>query len=106
MQKLENNAICPVCGKPFRVCRNCGEAKIDTWKTVTDTLQCFKTFVALHGVYVTETLSKEDAKAQLADFKYEDIETYPDAVKEQLKGIIGVASKPKKTTTAAPKTEE
>lgn len=85
---MAKNAKCPVCGKMYEVCLSCSKNKMQSWKTVTDTEECFKVFTTLHRVYVTNKMTKEEAKEIIADIKFEDLDSYPLA--HQIKGILEV----------------
>ena len=85
---MAKNAKCPVCGKMYEVCLSCSKNKMQSWKTVTDTEECFKVFTTLHRVYVTEKMTKEEAREKIADIKFEDLDSYPLA--HQIKGILEV----------------
>lgn len=85
---MAKNAKCPVCGKLYEVCRSCSKNNVQSWKTVTDTEECFKIYTTLHRVYVTNKMTKEEAKKIIGDMKFEDLDSYPLA--HQIKGILEV----------------
>ena len=84
----KNNAKCPVCGKAYKVCKTCAKANLISWKTVTDTLDCFKVFTILHEVFVTKKISKIEAQEKLAEIDLSEIETYPKHIRQQLEEIM------------------
>lgn len=83
----ENNAICAVCGKPYRVCRTCKEQELGSWKTVADTEKCFKVFTVLHQYNVLKNISKEDAKKTLTSLNIQ-YENYPTNIKDSIDSIM------------------
>ena len=85
---MAKNAKCPVCGKLYEVCRSCSKNNVQSWKTVADTEECFKIYTTLHRVYVTNKMTKEEAKEIIGDMKFEDLDSYPLA--HQIKGILEV----------------
>ena len=84
---LENNAICDICGKPYRVCNSCKEVKSFTpWRTVTDTMQHYIIFLALSEY--TKTKDKEKAKEELSKCDLSELDTFNENIKSAIKEIM------------------
>lgn len=84
---LENNAICDICGKPYRVCNSCKEVKSFTpWRTVTDTMQHYLIFLALSEY--TKTKDKEKAKEELSKCDLSELDTFNENIKSAIKEIM------------------
>ena len=84
---LENNAICDICGKPYRVCNSCKEVKSFTpWRTVTDTMQHYLIFSALSEY--TKTKDKEKAKEELSKCDLSELDTFNENIKTVIKEIM------------------
>ena len=84
---LENNAICDICGKPYRVCNSCKEVKSFTpWRTVTDTMQHYIIFLALSEY--TKTKDKEKAKEELSKCDLSELDTFNENIKTAIKEIM------------------
>lgn len=59
---VENNAICAICGKPYHICIGCkNDMKIKPWRIITDTIDCYKIYLAIHKYTVgkNKTAAKE-----------------------------------------------
>lgn len=83
----ELNAVCDICGRPYKVCRTCKEIKeFIPWRTVTDTLQHYQIFLVLSEY--TKTKDKEEAKERLSNCDLSDLETFNERVKTVIKEII------------------
>ena len=76
------NATCAICGTKYHVCNTCRNTKsLTPWRTVTDTIDCYKIYSTIHG-YSTGHLSKETAKEELAS------EKMPETLQEHIKAVI------------------
>lgn len=96
-----NNAICSICGKPYRVCRTCAEQKtFKPWRTVTDTIEHYKIYMAIHSYTVSK--NKEKAKNDLEKCDLSGLENFNPEIKKVIKEII---AKPKATKTVLKKDE-
>lgn len=85
---LENNAICAICGKPYRVCHTCQNIKTFTpWRTVTDTLPHYIVYLAVYEY--NRTKNKEVAKKELLKCDLSELETFDEDIKRTIKEIIG-----------------
>ena len=84
---LENNAICDICGKPYRVCQTCKEIKsFKPWRTVTDTFPHYLIFLAISDY--TRTKDKEKAKEELSKCDLTGLESFNEYIKKVIHEII------------------
>lgn len=80
------NGVCDICGKRYYVCKTCQTVKtFKPWRTITDTLEHYKIFIALSEY--TRTKNKEEAKEQLSHCDLSDLESFPDRIKNVIKEI-------------------
>lgn len=90
------NATCAICGTKYHVCNTCRNTKSFTpWRTVTDTIDCYKIYTTIHD-YSTGHIDKETAKKQLASEKMPD--TFQDYVKIVIDEINGIEPEVEKVT--------
>ena len=97
---LENNAVCAICGKPYRVCQSCQNIKSFTpWRTVTDILPHYVIYSILWDY--TNKKDKVKAKEELNKCDLSELETFDEDVKRVIKEIM---SEDNKTETSAKRT--
>lgn len=83
---VQNNAICSICGKGYRVCRSCLEQKsFRPWRSVTDTLEHYKIYLAIHGYTISG--NKEQAKEELQNCDLSGLETFRPEIKAAIQKI-------------------
>lgn len=76
-------ATCIICGKEYDACLSCKDKiSLRPWKTVTDTIDCYKLFLIL-AQFNKGSLTKDVAKKQLSNIKYN-----LDELKEHDKKVI------------------
>ena len=81
------NGVCDICGKRYSVCKSCQNIRsFKPWRTITDTLEHYKIFIALSGF--TKTGDKKEAKEQLSHCDLSEMKTFPDRIKNAIKDII------------------
>lgn len=96
-----NNVVCSICGKPYKVCRSCAEQKtFKPWRTVTDTIEHYKIYMAIHGYTISN--NKEKAKDELKKCDLSGLENFNPEIKKVIKDIL---AKPKATKTVLKKEE-
>lgn len=101
MENKSANAYCSICGKPYRVCRTCAEQKtFKPWRTVTDTIEHYKIYLAIHGYTISK--NKELAMAELSKCDLSGLETFNPEIQKVIKEIL---AKPKATKTVLKKKE-
>ena len=94
-----NNAICSICGKPYKVCNSCLEQKtFKPWRTVTDTIEHYKIYMAIHGYTISN--NKKKAKDELEKCDLSGLEDFNPEIKKVIKEIL---AKPKVTKTVLKK---
>ncbi len=91
MANQSTNAYCSICGKPYKVCRTCAEQKtFKPWRTVTDTIEHYKIYLAIHGYTVSN--NKERAMTELEKCDLSGLKTFNPEIQKAIKEIL---SKPK-----------
>lgn len=81
------NAHCRICGKGYHICNSCTDQKtFKPWRTVTDTINHYKIYMAIHGY----TLSKDSkkAKTELECCDLFDIENFIPEIKSVIEEIM------------------
>ena len=94
---LENNAICAICGKPYRVCHTCQNIKTYTpWRTVTDTLPHYTIYLAIYEY--NKTKDKAKAKEELLKCDLSELDSFDKDVKK----VINVKDEPTAASASDP----
>ena len=84
-------AVCIVCGKKYKPCLSCqNQMKLKPWRTIADTADCYKIFLAL-AQYQNGYLSKEEAGRQLAQISYNKDEL-SEPIRNQVREILADTS--------------
>ena len=84
----ENNAVCSICGKEYRMCLSCSDAmKLHPWKIYTDTSECFKVFQVVRG-FSTGVYTKDEAREKLQSVDLKDINSFRPHIKQIVKDIL------------------
>jgi hypothetical protein len=87
MQANEINAYCAICNEPYHVCKSCLEIKsFKPWRTVTDTFEHYKVFLAVHRYTVSK--DKETAKTELQNCDLNDLENFRPEIQKAIHEII------------------
>lgn len=61
---MSANVTCTICGEQYKICNTCLEQKtFKPWRTVTDTIEHYKIYMALHNYTVSK--DKEQARQEL-----------------------------------------
>lgn len=83
----ELNATCDVCGKKYHVCVSCLQQKtFKPWRTVVDTIDHYKIYMAVHGYTVTK--DKELAKKELSVCDLSELDSFSDNIKKAINEIL------------------
>lgn len=91
------NAYCEICNEGYHVCRSCLEQRtFKSWKTVTDTIEHYKIYLAIHGYTVSK--DKEKTKAELQDCDLSGLENFKPEIKAVIKEIMTETKKSKTTS--------
>ncbi len=86
------NAYCKICGKGYHVCGTCQEQRtFKPWRTVTDTIEHYKIYVAIHGYTISK--NKESAKADLKNCDLSGLENFNPEIQAVIKEIMGEPKK-------------
>lgn len=84
----QNNAICDVCGKPYKLCLSCKDhLALQPWKVHTDTAEHYKVYQVLLG-FNTGVYDIAEAKAKLQTIDLSDKDTYLTEIKEVIERIM------------------
>lgn len=89
----QNNAICDVCGKPYKLCLSCKDhLALQPWKVHTDTAEHYKVYQVLLG-FNTGVYDIAEAKAKLQTIDLSDKDTYLTEIKEVIDKILAYEDK-------------
>lgn len=81
------NAKCTICGKDYEVCNSCLEQKtFKPWRTVTDSIEHYKIYLAIHGYTISK--DEEKAKADLRNCVLSEIENFLPEIQTVIKKIL------------------
>lgn len=81
------NAYCTICNKGYHVCNTCKNTRSFTpWRTVVDSMEHYKIYMAIHGYTVTK--NKEQAKAELQTCDLSGLESFKDEIKSVINEIM------------------
>jgi len=81
------NAHCSICNNGYYLCSSCkNERKFKPWRTVTDTIEHYKIYMAIHGYTVTK--NKDIAKAELQNCDLSDMSSFKDEIKKVINEIM------------------
>lgn len=93
---------CTICNNEYKICNACLEQKtFKPWRTVTDTIEHYKIYLAIHGYTISK--NKEKAKAELQNCNLTGLEKFKPEIKAIIKEIM---ADPKRTKTTPKKTKE
>lgn len=88
------NAKCAICGRSYVKCVSCSdEKKLKPWKVVTDTIEHYKVYLAIHGYTVTK--NKEIAMDELLACDLSELELFNPEVKSAINEIMDEPKKMK-----------
>ena len=83
----ELNATCSICGKKYHVCLSCQQEKaFKPWRTVVDTIDHYKIYMAVHGYTVTK--DKEMARKELSVCDLSELDSFSDNIKKAINEIL------------------
>ena len=91
-------AVCAICGRKYDVCLSCKDQnKIKPWRSITDTVDCYKIFLVitqLNNGYI----SKEEAKSQLEQITFNKNDLRED-VRNKVDEIMSSTTERKRSKT-------
>lgn len=85
-----NKKRCATCGKLYKVCLTCEEARImgyNFWRATCDRPECYQVHLILHDFYY-DKISKEDARKILNEILTEDMLPYTDNARNLIRQIF------------------
>lgn len=81
------NAKCAICDKKYHLCKTCEDVKtFSPWRTVTDTIDCYKIFLVLSEY--TKTKNKVQAKKELSTCSLKEKDTFAPHIKTAIDEIL------------------
>lgn len=81
------NAYCSICNQGYSLCRSCmNEKRFKPWRTVTDSPEHYKIYMAVHGYTVTK--NKKIAREELLNCNLSGMESFRDEIKKAIKEIM------------------
>ncbi len=87
MEEYNKNAHCSICGHKYHICSSCPEQKkFRPWRTVTDTIEHYKIYMAIHGYTITK--DRETAKTELQNCDLSGLENFNPEIKAVIKEIL------------------
>lgn len=81
------NATCSICSKKYHLCKSCEDIEsFSPWRTVTDTIDCYKIFLVLSEY--TKTKNKEQAKKELSTCNLKEKDVFAPHIKAAIDEIM------------------
>lgn len=98
------NAYCAICNKGYHICNTCKNQNVfKPWRTVTDTVDHYKIYLAIHGYTVTK--NKELARKELTNCDLFGLESFNPEIKSVINEIMAEPEKQKVVSKKIKKTE-
>lgn len=86
------NAYCSICGKGYKRCATCVEQKtLKPWRSVVDTIECYRIYLAIHGYTVSK--NKAESKAELGQCDLSGLDSFKPEIKAVIKEIMSESKK-------------
>lgn len=83
----QETAVCIVCGKRYQACLSCKDRiRQKPWKSITDTIDCYKIFLAITQ-YNNGYTTKEETIKHLEAIHYDE-ENLSESVRNRIKEIM------------------
>lgn len=99
------NATCSICSKKYHLCKSCEDIEsFSPWRTVTDTIDCYKIFLVLSEY--TKTKNKEQAKKELSTCNLKEKDVFAPHIKVAIDEIMAEPEVEVKTSTKEIKEKE
>lgn len=87
MSSKKHNATCSICGNKYTVCRTCADQlSLKPWRTVTDTAEHYKIYLAIHGYTLSK--DKEKAKKELERCDLSELENFNSEIRSVINEIM------------------
>ena len=105
MAETNINAYCSICGKGYTRCNSCADQKVlNPWKSVTDTMEHYKIYLALHGYTLSK--NKEDAKKELENCDLSGLTNFKPEIQSAINEIMAEPKKIKYVSKNAKANED
>lgn len=99
------NAYCAICNEGYHICNTCkNEKRFKPWRAVTDTIEHYKIYMAIHGYTITK--NKKQARAELQNCDLSGLESFKDEIKSVINGIMAEPTIKVETTARAKKNKK
>ena len=99
------NATCSICSKKYHLCKSCEDIEsFSPWRTVTDTIDCYKIFLVLSEY--TKTKNKEQAKKELSTCNLKEKDVFAPHIKAAIDEIMAEPEVKIETSTKGIKEKE
>lgn len=99
------NATCSICSKKYHLCKSCEDIEsFSPWRTVTDTIDCYKIFLVLSEY--TKTKNKEQAKKELSTCNLKEKDVFAPHIKAAIDEIMAEPEVKVETSTKEIKEKE
>lgn len=99
------NATCSICSKKYHLCKSCEDIEsFSPWRTVTDTIDCYKIFLVLSEY--TKTKNKEQAKKELSTCNLKEKDAFAPHIKAAIDEIMAEPEVKVETSTKEIKEKE
>lgn len=86
MQK-DINAYCAICGEGYHLCSSCKDnLKFRPWRTVTDTMEHYAIYLAVHGYTISK--NKQKAKAELKKCDLSGLDNFQKEIRDVINEIM------------------
>lgn len=99
------NAKCAICEKKYHLCKTCEDVKtFSPWRTVTDTIDCYKIFLVLSEY--TKTKNKKQVKKELSTCNLKEKDVFAPHIKAAIDEIMAEPEVKVETSTKEIKEKE
>lgn len=93
------NAHCSICGKGYHLCKACqNQKKIRPWRSVTDTAEHYKIYMAVHGYTISG--NREQARRELQKCDLSGLDHFNVDIKNAIEEILRPRRRTRKSGSA------
>lgn len=90
---MEYNGTCAICGKNYKRCNSCTDARLKPWLSITDTPNHYKIYRIIAD-YTNKKINRETAASMLSGCNISDYKTY---AQKEIAAVIESIIAPRKT---------